>query len=159
MTPMAAEKVWPAYTPVDDELEDQLDQDAVAYWCGVAEKVLSVHWGTPDIFHAEGAIDADLGFLLLSDIWPWEDDPKFFEYHFLLWGLERHIQEPEDALNITRFPRRYFTEILSYLRKNNKLPPGAYVSEKDLTFTDYLCLLYTSPSPRDQRGSRMPSSA
>ena len=24
---------------------------------------------------------------------------------------------------------------------------------------DWLCLLYTSPSPRDQRGSRMPSSA
>ena len=24
---------------------------------------------------------------------------------------------------------------------------------------DYFCLLYTSPSPRDQRGSRMPSSA
>ena len=24
---------------------------------------------------------------------------------------------------------------------------------------DYTCLLYTSPSPRDQRGSRMPSSA
>ena len=23
----------------------------------------------------------------------------------------------------------------------------------------YYCLLYTSPSPRDQRGSRMPSSA
>ena len=27
------------------------------------------------------------------------------------------------------------------------------------TSTDYACLLYTSPSPRDQRGSRMPSSA
>ena len=26
-------------------------------------------------------------------------------------------------------------------------------------FTPDLCLLYTSPSPRDQRGSRMPSSA
>ena len=25
--------------------------------------------------------------------------------------------------------------------------------------TSYSCLLYTSPSPRDQRGSRMPSSA
>ena len=25
--------------------------------------------------------------------------------------------------------------------------------------THYSCLLYTSPSPRDQRGSRMPSSA
>ena len=26
-------------------------------------------------------------------------------------------------------------------------------------YTGYICLLYTSPSPRDQRGSRMPSSA
>ena len=25
--------------------------------------------------------------------------------------------------------------------------------------TPHICLLYTSPSPRDQRGSRMPSSA
>ena len=28
-----------------------------------------------------------------------------------------------------------------------------------ISMTDYSCLLYTSPSPRDQRGSRMPSSA
>ena len=28
-----------------------------------------------------------------------------------------------------------------------------------LNRTSYFCLLYTSPSPRDQRGSRMPSSA
>ncbi len=26
-------------------------------------------------------------------------------------------------------------------------------------YRSYICLLYTSPSPRDQRGSRMPSSA
>ena len=30
---------------------------------------------------------------------------------------------------------------------------------KYLNFTNNSCLLYTSPSPRDQRGSRMPSSA
>ena len=30
----------------------------------------------------------------------------------------------------------------------------AFMTENELT-----CLLYTSPSPRDQRGSRMPSSA
>ena len=29
----------------------------------------------------------------------------------------------------------------------------------DLPMLAYICLLYTSPSPRDQRGSRMPSSA
>ena len=28
-----------------------------------------------------------------------------------------------------------------------------------MVFQQYSCLLYTSPSPRDQRGSRMPSSA
>ena len=30
------------------------------------------------------------------------------------------------------------------------------VSQREI---DKICLLYTSPSPRDQRGSRMPSSA
>ena len=33
------------------------------------------------------------------------------------------------------------------------------VGEHALNPLLYLCLLYTSPSPRDQRGSRMPSSA
>ena len=28
-----------------------------------------------------------------------------------------------------------------------------------IEYASYVCLLYTSPSPRDQRGSRMPSSA
>ena len=37
---------------------------------------------------------------------------------------------------------------------------GLYGSNPDFPFTPgYDCLLYTSPSPRDQRGSRMPSSA
>ena len=31
--------------------------------------------------------------------------------------------------------------------------------ETEIRDESYLCLLYTSPSPRDQRGSRMPSSA
>ena len=35
-----------------------------------------------------------------------------------------------------------------------------YVSQgKHSVLRIYICLLYTSPSPRDQRGSRMPSSA
>ena len=34
----------------------------------------------------------------------------------------------------------------------------ADVRQKMASLPDY-CLLYTSPSPRDQRGSRMPSSA
>ena len=33
------------------------------------------------------------------------------------------------------------------------------LTQEDIVTVRYLCLLYTSPSPRDQRGSRMPSSA
>ena len=35
----------------------------------------------------------------------------------------------------------------------------AEIEIPDLVVVDWICLLYTSPSPRDQRGSRMPSSA
>ena len=37
--------------------------------------------------------------------------------------------------------------------ESNNLPGDHQVEES------HACLLYTSPSPRDQRGSRMPSSA
>ena len=54
-----------------------------------------------------------------------------------------------------------FTEVNGeeqFIQIHNKL------SEKDYVITllhelVHVCLLYTSPSPRDQRGSRMPSSA
>ena len=44
------------------------------------------------------------------------------------------------------------------LSQNEPVEPVIeYFEENGYTFTP--CLLYTSPSPRDQRGSRMPSSA
>ena len=36
---------------------------------------------------------------------------------------------------------------------------GKKFTSQDLRGKVVICLLYTSPSPRDQRGSRMPSSA
>ena len=41
----------------------------------------------------------------------------------------------------------------------DQLPVGAGPYRIDERIQDQICLLYTSPSPRDQRGSRMPSSA
>ena len=45
--------------------------------------------------------------------------------------------------------------------QNVKNYDGSWIEWSHLANTDdaYPCLLYTSPSPRDQRGSRMPSSA
>ena len=39
------------------------------------------------------------------------------------------------------------------------ISPVRYRVESDICYLRVTCLLYTSPSPRDQRGSRMPSSA
>ena len=44
------------------------------------------------------------------------------------------------------------------LRAIETVPRSMFI-EPDLVDLAYDCLLYTSPSPRDQRGSRMPSSA
>ena len=41
----------------------------------------------------------------------------------------------------------------------DKIDPIINTKIKDFSSTTLSCLLYTSPSPRDQRGSRMPSSA
>ena len=40
-----------------------------------------------------------------------------------------------------------------------KAGEGDHVTVLDISMRSNACLLYTSPSPRDQRGSRMPSSA
>ena len=54
---------------------------------------------------------------------------------------------------------------LTWNRKESELLPGKFSSEHEVSYNENFkvtadtCLLYTSPSPRDQRGSRMPSSA
>ena len=41
-----------------------------------------------------------------------------------------------------------------------KVTIGVHIMKKEVIVDNgSICLLYTSPSPRDQRGSRMPSSA
>ena len=46
-----------------------------------------------------------------------------------------------------------------YIQQHNGLGSEDLEKISDEDLLNYFCLLYTSPSPRDQRGSRMPSSA
>ena len=67
------------------------------------------------------------------------------------WDEYYPPKETEDP-----FPRTFYPK-----KRPVNLPRGGpwqYV-ETDWAALDVTCLLYTSPSPRDQRGSRMPSSA
>ena len=68
---------------------------------------------------------------------------------YALVGVPRKVLKSGKSQN--RFQYDYYLEQSAYL---NSLIEAAFpkASPKD-------CLLYTSPSPRDQRGSRMPSSA
>ena len=54
----------------------------------------------------------------------------------------------------------FFNPTINSYRRINAPPTksGASWSPSSISYTGN-CLLYTSPSPRDQRGSRMPSSA
>ena len=46
---------------------------------------------------------------------------------------------------------------MGYARKD--VEKTKKIAKKFVRYQEGACLLYTSPSPRDQRGSRMPSSA
>ena len=59
---------------------------------------------------------------------------------------------PENAVE-------YFVSYFDYYQPEAYIPQTDTFIEKDSSINDEICLLYTSPSPRDKRQSRMPSSA
>ena len=77
-------------------------------------------------------------------------DPNFaalayadLEVVMLKWAADNRVSTP---------PAKWMQRAFETLR--NKVDDALFTS-----LTSEICLLYTSPSPRDQRGSRMPSSA
>ena len=66
---------------------------------------------------------------------------NIFGYHSLQLGMPLL-----DGLRANRMPHQW-------------LAMGQEAVEGSIASVETGCLLYTSPSPRDQRGSRMPSSA
>ena len=67
--------------------------------------------------------------------------------------VEVTLNEPDDFLKV----RETLTRIGVASRKDKKLFQSCHILHKQGKY--YLCLLYTSPSPRDGLLSRMPSSA
>ena len=70
--------------------------------------------------------------------------------------IEKAIQKYPDNPRLRLAARRLDKKGNAPLRKSHTIAPEAFEECEHLFQT---CLLYTSPSPRDQRGSRMPSSA
>ena len=73
------------------------------------------------------------------------------EPHPTDWLVEAYFPESPDMEAIYR--------LFTLIQEEEDLPPWMIANLEELPDDDWVCLLYTSPSPRDQRGSRMPSSA
>ena len=87
------------------------------------------------------------GEVIYDDLRKQVSDQKYFHY----FEASNQIQVRETGARL-----RIFRNIIETAKK--KLADGKIgFMTYQLKFQD--CLLYTSPSPRDQRGSRMPSSA
>ena len=67
--------------------------------------------------------------------------------------VEVTLGEPDDFLKV----RETLTRIGVASRKERKIYQSCHILHKQGKY--YICLLYTSPSPRDGLLSRMPSSA
>ena len=65
----------------------------------------------------------------------------------------------DTGADVTVVPRIYFTKNSPLIQKTNKKFFGPGKTKIDVVGQFQACLLYTSPSPRDISGSRMPSSA
>ena len=62
------------------------------------------------------------------------------------------VEHPKSPFN--------FAEKKAIMSELHNIPADRIINvRRPYNGDDYACLLYTSPSPRDQRGSRMPSSA
>ena len=72
--------------------------------------------------------------------------------------LKTHNKTREQYLGVTsRNPKKYLGSSKSWKKHIKKY--GRHDVTTDILFQDTICLLYTSPSPRDSCASRMPSSA
>ena len=73
---------------------------------------------------------------------------------------DRATRDTVEAI-LNEIESRGVDAVHEYSRQFDKWDPDSFVLSEDeiQECIAQVCLLYTSPSPRDQRGSRMPSSA
>ena len=70
-----------------------------------------------------------------------------------VWDLYVHVGRPRPLQRASRLERYLKTPARIYYKREDLSPTGSF------KMNTTLCLLYTSPSPRDRQKTRMPSSA
>ena len=110
---------------------------------------------------AQSGLGSDLN-LLIEDFIEGRQDDGDFELIEIYENIYDAAQKPrnlntvsaEELRNLFVIAEVDINKIISHRERY-----GAFTDINELQAIQGICLLYTSPSPRDQRGSRMPSSA
>ena len=154
-------------TPVNNRFNDLKNQLALAYE-GKPESIdgkLDTSGSIEQIFRR-----AQKSFNLWSSLPP-EDrtterllDNLHFDFFEILDSLtiarsRKHITTYYDTTEIGEFPERNTPVSIQSPLTDSDSVTYEHIAEQLTLLNLSVCLLYTSPSPRDQRGSRMPSSA
>ena len=88
------------------------------------------------------------------------DEPKTLEDMVQRYGRAVVVVDDEsDGLKVMGAARAHSVDMDGKPKKGTKRPAGDGFIPEDDDEEYYICLLYTSPSPRDLSTSRMPSSA
>ena len=91
-----------------------------------------------------------------------EDNFKIIVKNIDAFSNDLEIFEPKQQANVlvigVKIPLKG-KQMMRYNQLNEKEKENFEKKMTDFCQSIQACLLYTSPSPRDQRGSRMPSSA
>ena len=83
-----------------------------------------------------------------------KEGKKKYKVEFKQIYLSKPMVTEADGMTSTLFPKEARLRNLTY-----SAPLYIDMAKSTITTTDQICLLYTSPSPRDATLSRMPSSA
>ena len=168
---------------VDDDQIDDLVDDAIQYFNerhfdGVEKMYLKYKITEDDVNRGKGKGTGGVGIVTTT-----ATDTSGRTYNF--YETENYIQVPDSVIGIEKIFKfdsssisggmfsikyqlflndlYYFNsvELLQYAMTKSYLEDIDFLltPDKQVRFNKRHCLLYTSPSPRDQRGSRMPSSA
>ena len=83
---------------------------------------------------------------------------SIFAFLFFLWAFQLFAPRSMFAQELVNMPAHELIELVKDPQSDNRIQAIRELARRPMSL-DSICLLYTSPSPRDQRGSRMPSSA
>ena len=84
-------------------------------------------------------------------------EPGYLNLNGTAADVRQWIESSVKPIYIIRQPRKVMASYLLFNRTHKEIPNLQIWFDEAVGY--WCCLLYTSPSPRDQRGSRMPSSA